>query len=1836
VTSRLTGSLAGRSARNRALIATIGALSVLLPILGVPIAASAQDVPQSRVTLDKSVNQTEVEPGDEFTYELRIGCSGLTVACIDATIVDVLPEGAELVSPPASTPERAVTYDPATRRLEVRYIIPLSSPPNPPGSVGLPDGATRTISYSMRLPLETPLRDGDVLTNQATFSGSNTNVVTDSTDVVVRVPRRVTPVATKAWVDGAAVAQSGEESTIRLGIRNASTTTAEIEELTVADVDADVFDRFDVTRLGPVTRYPEGANQVTIELCQAIGSACPPAAFTTVGPFTGAGPFDAGIPLSGVTGVRYRFSNSAGDLLPLDVTGGQVELGLVLRDTIRSTGAELAPTVRQTITNTAIPSARDRVLGEVAGAPVNATYDILPNIVRIQPSKEFCADLNNDFNCNGQAVEGERSGATMRLSVQNTSGFPVAYLEIEEPDPNVPGAVAAFEAMDVRTIRYNRPTGATSTLITVTCRDGSRGTASPTAPSGTLAVSPTLCPAGVFPATVKVRYAGTAADGAGTIANNAVARLDLTGNLNDAATVGTLTNCAVARADNPVNSSGAAVANACNTLQVREGTSGVGGGVKSSGSTSVIAPGQPLQFELRFRNTGTLPVTNAVLVDPPDPTAADNPFRIVRLLDATVVQAPTPRVLEVYDPQAGSYVPYAAGDAALLERATGLRLRITGTLAAGAEVVLRYRVQLRDEFAGEEGLTFRNCAAIGIGTPNVNSPFCNNNEITVEPGRTGGVINKFFDPAQVVRPFPGQDPATVGRAQLKIAVANRGNLNLDRIIITDVDPDFFDAYDVRGNLRVNLPPGANRVQVDVCTSLGACAAGTFVAGTPTGSLTPGLPAGVTPNQVRGFRVTFTNSSGGFVLTPGQNWPNSGPCRGASFCVDVSPRERLLSDPGTLIPEESENTASAAGRSQQQGPGGTFPFGDAPATIRVNEGTPALGITKDPNSRIAPGQTAPFIIVVENTGTAVIPDLLIEDPIPDDLTYDPNAPGAPPGQGYVISVQVPAGTPQPPQVEFTLVRDPTDPDRVAQLDWRFPGWDFLPGSRVTLEIQVQLAPGTPADRRIVNEARTTSERDGLEFECTREGTKVINGRTYCVADAVIESLEGTSFAGNKWSSGEESLGFLNSITGEVQPIAESTCPRLTRGSNVFTRFPCVALNYPGQGFDFVLRLTNESNNAFAEELRILDTLPVLGDNGVLLTDQARGTEWSSPPRLLTTPVDTSPFSDGGTTRYSTIDTVTTDPCFVDGQPVGCVDDPFSATYPDQRDDITAFETTLDFVGAGLPGGEAAFVEFRVSSPLALEDPTTAPIAWNSFAHEDFLLTFAGKPIALPPTEPIKAGIAILFGRVAVTKEVIDPPPGISLPPFPMQYECTATPEAGEPTVVAAGELSVSEGETVLIPDLLPAGATCEVWEVDANGAVSNALGQENAQSVVVEPELLTQAPAVVRITNEYPRAPLEITKVAEGGGIGLPVEGGGSWGGGPFVIETDCVFPPAGGGRLAGFPRDDTLDAGETLRIEDLPVGSVCTVLETEDGEASEVIITVGEEPPTSEPQAEAPVGEEGQTVTITNRFDVGQLLIRKVITGEGAGEDAEWADRDFVFTIDCTRGELVFPTVTATIDRPEQTQVVVPNLPAGGICEVRETDDGGADGDLPEGGLLVATVEIVASETPGVEVTAENVFTPGFVSLTKVVDGPGAGAAQGLTFLLEVRCQRVGSDDAVDKFFVQRVRLTADETVTLEQPLPVGAQCWAVEVDSGGAASVEISADSPENAVEVTDDVRLIDITAVNTFDEPPPGTEPPPPPGTPPTGATGIGWLVGVALLLVGGGAALWLASTRRRTRGL
>ncbi len=1590
-----------------------------------------------------------VLPGGTFDYQLSASCSGLTEGCITARTVDVLPPEVQYVGADTS-PLYTVAFDPATRTVTVVYTDKLAAPPNPTGSQGIPAGSTRTATLHVRLDPNASVQDGDTVTNTATASADNAAPATDSAVITVSVPRAVTPVATKTLAPDSVVAQSGGSTTATLSVRNASTGGAQVTSLSVADLTPATWDAFDLVSVGPVAEFPPGADQVSVQTCTAAAP-CGDADFVA-GPFV-TGPdlaLPPGVDPAAVTGVRFTFRNSAGTLLPAGPTAGVVPLQLHLRNTVRSTGRPLDPGSALTQRNCATPAAVDQVTGAVAGNDACAPFTIQPGNAVAEPSKQFFPDAAGSFTRNGYAVAGQASPVTALQQVRNGSAFPVTSMTLTDPSTTTPSDFALVAASE---LRLSFPSGATAATGLVTCSDGSSApiaaTATTTLPAG--------CPAGSTPTAVTVTYTGSIPPGA-------TGALGVHGTLTDAAAAGsTVSDCFDGALTAGQTS---AIGTACAQLPVEAPRTTVGG-VKSSSSPATggaLVPGFPVTFRLQATNSGNLPQSTFVITDPA-PGTTPNPFDVVRLTGAPTVST-SPRALasqflaEVTT-NGTTWTPAAGVD---LMNVVGVRARRAfGLVPPTATVTLQFPVVLRDGV--QDGTDLRNCqtttvaSVAGTGSSgDVCAP-----TLTSEPPSTAGQVTKLIAPAALPAPVPGLVPT----AQVQLRAQNTGNVPMRRIVVVDPDPTqddpdgFFERADVSGALAVNFPPGADRVQVDACLSAVDCLAGTYVTGTP--SATPAFPPGVTLAAIAGVRFTFTGSGGGFVLNPGANFPNSGPCVNATVCFSVTPRTTLRTTGAAItFPESFSDVATAGGESQLTN-GALVSFGPAPAPLTVAPGTPQLRAAKTadgaPATTVAPGAPVTYALITSNSGTTAIPALSVVEPLPAGLLFD-NTLNGDGGLPFRITSTVPAGTPALPAPTFTPVVD-TATNRITALRWDWPAdVSFYPTSTVAITFQARLDPTVAAGTAVTNTYGATTT-DPVTLAALTCATGTPDPTLGCTAGASATAGTGSAVDAQKWVHGTDSRGFYNTRTGEFVAIGDPSCPLLVSGGDSYTRFPCIALVYAGEDFRYLVNLTNVGTTPLTET-RLIDYLPKPGDTGVVVTGE-RGTQWDPRPRL-TGPPTVAPNAPGALAlAYSaTSPTCTGDIAKPEvACPAGTWDPTFSA-------DAAAFRAVVSFATPLPPAGSTQIV-LPMSSPPDLGGSEALPIAWNSFAHTDFFRQPNGSSLQLPPVEPEKVGVALPFGELEIAKVITGTvPPGSVIGPFRGTYTCIVTTAGGESVPVRTGEVEFSTDVPVVVTHV-PAGAVCSVTELDAGGGTAT-----DPAPVTIQPDLTPDASSPTRtvVTNDFPAHALIVEKRFAGpaGSFGAGL--------GPFPIDVTCTVAGSAA-PLPGFPVRLTFPADGVQTLVDqvdgvrLPVGARCTVSEADTRGATST------ETSYSDGDAAVVTAQQDGLATVTNTYDAARLTVTKQVAGPGPAGP-------YHFTAACTlrgsggSGGDPIPVALAEADASfalSAGQQRVITVPSGAACTVTETglptgdtatyDGAGTATPVPvEGDVTLAVVNTFMPVTP--------------------------------------------------------------------------------------------------------------------------------------------------------------------------
>ncbi|MEV8267361.1 SdrD B-like domain-containing protein [Microbacterium sp. NPDC076911] len=274
---------------------------------------------------------------------------------------------------------------------------------------------------------------------------------------------------------------------------------------------------------------------------------------------------------------------------------------------------------------------------------------------------------------------------------------------------------------------------------------------------------------------------------------------------------------------------------------------------------------------------------------------------------------------------------------------------------------------------------------------------------------------------------------------------------------------------------------------------------------------------------------------------------------------------------------------------------------------------------------------------------------------------------------------------------------------------------------------------------------------------------------------------------------------------------------------------------------------------------------------------------------------------------------------------------------------------------------------------------------------------------------------------------------------------------------------------------------------------------------------------------------------------------------------------------------------------------------------------------------------------------MGGLVINKALEGQGV----RFAEQTFAFSVVCTFGGAeiyngglnivqpagVFGGATLTSDR-------IGNLPVGSVCDVSETENGGADS-------TPAPITVIIERDEDTDNTASvafvNEYSAGTISVEKVLDGTAALTEEILakTFTVQVVCQvDVDGQEAASTVYTGDIDIKGGEIMPMLDEegevilLPAGAICFGTETDDAGADSSSVDFDSFENGVEVqtgnVDELQALKITVTNTFD----AVEPTPTPASPPTAlaVTGVavgGTLAAAILLIVLG---LFISKRKRR----
>lgn len=272
------------------------------------------------------------------------------------------------------------------------------------------------------------------------------------------------------------------------------------------------------------------------------------------------------------------------------------------------------------------------------------------------------------------------------------------------------------------------------------------------------------------------------------------------------------------------------------------------------------------------------------------------------------------------------------------------------------------------------------------------------------------------------------------------------------------------------------------------------------------------------------------------------------------------------------------------------------------------------------------------------------------------------------------------------------------------------------------------------------------------------------------------------------------------------------------------------------------------------------------------------------------------------------------------------------------------------GQILPDETLRFDRIPVGAVCTITETDSKNATSVGYSAQTVTITEEDTPVAVTIVNTFQPGT----GSLTVTKRV----DGDGVAPtgaFPISVVC------GEEDALLPGFprlLEILAGRTATIEDI-PVGAQCRITETDSKGATR--VGY-SAQLVTITD---ATTPVEVTVTNTYvaSRGALIVTK---------RVAGDGTAPSGTFPLEIECT---RGSTAVAGFPYRAEIAARKSIELDAIPVGSTCTITETDSRGASSVrysqqTVTITD--------ATTPV-----TVTVTNTYTAPPPGL--AFTGRGVG-----------------------------------------------------------------------------------------------------------------------------------------------------------------------------------------------------------------------------------------------------------
>ena len=408
-----------------------GLLVVLLAlggvVGGVAPAALADGGPGDYLQIDKSVDKPTPQPGETFTYQVKVTCSEQD--CLDAQLTDAFPAGlvgfdVESVRFTPDTTPYAVTWTggsstpPAKIAAGTAVAVDIKETTGTPVGVGMSAGTTFSMLVSLRVPDNYPPGQSGDIVNTAKVTATNANPVDSSAKINITVPENIGVGVTKAWSPNRQSYAPGTASSIALGVSNASNVNVDKLVLQEPKTAVDGSSALDASNPFTITDFtgfqnvslPSSCTSVQVDAYVFEGGSWawktgPPAATPTL---------PNGVTNAQVGGIRLT---CVGTITPGDTVS--FGLGLAQRSTQRDTGADLS-TAEHRVDNVANGTATAG--SRTATKDAAASYTVAPSMPTVQTAKNIEP---------GQITAGQKASSS--LSATN-GAVPVSELRLADLD----------------------------------------------------------------------------------------------------------------------------------------------------------------------------------------------------------------------------------------------------------------------------------------------------------------------------------------------------------------------------------------------------------------------------------------------------------------------------------------------------------------------------------------------------------------------------------------------------------------------------------------------------------------------------------------------------------------------------------------------------------------------------------------------------------------------------------------------------------------------------------------------------------------------------------------------------------------------------------------------------------------------------------------------------------------------------------------------------------------------------------------------------------------------------------------------------------------------------------------------------------------------------------------------------------------------------------------------------------------------------------------------------------------------------------------------------------